>query len=136
MLQHCAGTDILEAYWCFAYFICGQLAAYTVYTRLFFVRYGSPRPSLYKEPKNLTRNGKRSLHEVGAGLLRVNDMDIIEQEQTQTELRMLSNLTREQLRLVAAWLHEEATLRATWYSQEVCESIRYMGHRLEILAKD
>ena len=77
-----------------------------------------------------------SLYEVGAGLLRVNDMDITEQEQTQTEQQMLANLSREQLRLVAAWLHEEAALRATCYSQEVCESIRYMGHRLEILAKE
>ena len=83
----------------------------------------------------LDQEWQASLYEVGAGPLRVNDMDITEQEQTQMERTMLNNLTPEQLRLVAAWLHEEATLRATWYSQEVCESIRYMGHRLEILAK-
>lgn len=63
-------------------------------------------------------------------------MDITDQEQTQTEQQMLNNLTPEQLRLVAAWLHEEAFLRSEAYSQEVCESIRYMGHRLEILASD
>ena len=58
------------------------------------------------------------------------------QEPTQTEQQILSNLTTEQLQLVDAWLHEEAYLRASSYSQETCESIRYMGHRLEILAKD
>lgn len=66
----------------------------------------------------------------------MNDMDITEQEQTQTEQKMLANLTPEQLQLVAAWLHEEAYLRAPVYSNEVCESLRYMGHRLEILASD
>lgn len=59
-----------------------------------------------------------------------------EQQPTQTEQQMLNNLTREQLRLVAAWLHEEAYLRAPLYSDQTCETLRYMGHRLEILAKD
>ena len=52
-------TDICEAYWCFAHFICTRLAQYKVLTRLYFVRYGSPRPALYSGPKNLTKNGKR-----------------------------------------------------------------------------
>ena len=52
-------TDICEAYWCFARFICTRLAAYAVYTRLYFVGYGSPRPILFDGPKHLTTNGKR-----------------------------------------------------------------------------
>ncbi len=52
-------TDIKEAYWCLAYFICGRLAQYQIYTRLFFVQYNTPRPALYQGPKNLTPNGKR-----------------------------------------------------------------------------
>lgn len=52
-------TDISLAYWCFAWFICGRLGSYAVYTWLDDVRYGSPRPALYERPKNLTKNGKR-----------------------------------------------------------------------------
>ncbi len=63
-------------------------------------------------------------------------METTEQQSTQIEQQMLSNLTPAQLRLVAAWLHEEASLRAPEYSEETCETIKYIAHRLEILGKD
>ena len=64
-------------------------------------------------------------------------MDIEDQEQTQTEQQMLSNLTKEQLLLVAAWLHEESTLRVeAGYSEEVYNTLKYIASRLEILATE
>lgn len=65
----------------------------------------------------------------------MNDMEITDQESTKTEQQMLDNLSPEQLQLVAAWLHEEAYLRSPEYSGETCESLRYIAHRLEILAQ-
>lgn len=63
--------------------------------------------------------------------------DIEQAQSTQTEQHLLAHLTKEQLRLVAAWLAEEVILRQqAGYSEETCETIKYIGHRLEILGKD
>ena len=60
----------------------------------------------------------------------------MQQQSSKTEQHLIRQLTPDQLVLVAAWLLEEAALRAPEYSQETCETLKYIAHRLEILGKD